>query len=222
MVEARHEILGVFGDQATADHAVRRLRDVGVAPQDVRVGDAAASVAAMKAEMREQADNTIVGPGNVGPFTKEMAKGVVVWVTVGALLGGLLVLPLGFIEFFDLPLGVRLLIAAAVGVATGSTIGFVAGGGLAAEGGYDPLAAEEGVTVAVAVPAEVASEVVRVMRSCHPLRLDLGSLEGAPVDTLATEEEGNPAVDAARKVVTGGDQTRRDQAEASRGRIDQS
>jgi len=227
MVDARHEILGVFGDQPTADTVVRRLRDVGVSPQDVRVGDPASSVAAMKAEMREEADNTIVGPGNIGPFTEEMTKGIVVWVTVGALLGGLVVLPLGFVEILDLALGVRLLIAAAVGVACGATVGFVTGGGLAAEGGYDPLAAERGVTVAVDVPTEVASEVVRVMRSGHPLRLDLGSLEGAPVDTLATDERGNPAVDAARKVAagsdqTGLDQTGLDQVEVSRDRIDRS
>jgi hypothetical protein len=204
MVDARHEILGVYPDQATADAVVGRLREVAPAGDvQVRVGGAAASVASMKAEMREEADNTIVGPGNFGPFTEEMTKGVVVWVTVGALLGGLLVLPLGFVEILDLSLATRLVIAALVGVATGATAGFVAGGGLAAGGGHDQLAAERGVAVAVDVPASIASEVVGMMRAAQPLRLDLGSLEGAPVDTFQSEARESPAVEAARKVRTG-------------------
>lgn len=206
--EARHEILGVFSDQASADGVVRRLVSAGVTPGDVRVDDAGSRVASIKAEMREQADNTIVGPGNFGPFTEEMTKGLVVWVTVGALLGGLLLLPLGFLEILSLPLVTRMVIAALVGVATGATIGFVAGGGLAAEGGYDPLAAEVGVTVAVDVPASLATDVVRIMRAADPVRLDLGSLDGSPVDTLMTQERSNPAADAARKVRAGGDMTR--------------
>jgi hypothetical protein len=211
-------ILGVFADRAAADGVVRRLRDVGVATSAVRVDEPGGRVASLKAEMREEADNTIVGPGNVGPFTKEMSKGVALWVVVGALVGAAVALPFGLISFGHLGLVTRLVIFGAVGLFTGSTIGFVAGGGLSAGGGYDPLAAEQGVTVTVDAPDSLASEVVRVMRSADPLRLDLGSLDAgaAPVDTFTTREDGDgdgdgmsPALDAVRKVRAGGDLTRR-------------
>lgn len=194
-----NEIVGVYGDRAIADGVARRVGDLGIPVSAIRVDDAGARVESMKAEMREEIDNSFIGPGNVGPFTKEMSKGIVrqttVWTVAGAVLGCLL-------AFFDWPgsdldFGARLVIAALVGAATGATIGFVWGGarGAMREPSGHNLAAERGVSVAVSAPGPKAPEVVRIMRSAKPIRLDLGSLEGDPIATIETDEERPMATD---------------------------
>ena len=188
-----HDIVGVFDDEATARRVATRIGDLGVPVSAIRVDDPGARVASLKGEMREEADNTIVGAGNVGPFTKGMTKGILTHVamwTVGfAVLGCLLALfdwPASNLEF-----GSRLIIAAIVGAVTGATIGFVWGGGWGAanEPSHGELAAERGVVVAVSAPATHATRVVEAMKAADPIRLDLGSPEGSPIDTVTTEEE---------------------------------
>ena len=194
-----NEIVGVYADPAMAESVARRVRDLGIPVSAVRVGGAGARVESMKAEMREEVDNAFIGPGNVGPFTKEMSKGVVrqtfVWTIALAIVGCLLAL-------FDWPgsdldFGTRLIIAALVGAATGATIGFVWGGarGAMREPSGHNLAAERGVPVAVAAPGAKAAEVVRIMREAQPIRLDLGSLEGEPIATIETDEVRSMATD---------------------------
>ena len=185
-----HELVGVYRDRVVADRVVREVTALGVPASSIHVDDADANVAALKGEMREEIDNTIVGAGNVGPFTKEMSKGIArqlsIWTIALALAG------LG-LALFDWPgsnleFGTRMIIGAVVGAVTGATIGFVWGGGRGAsrEPSLHKLAAERGVVVAVSAPQSVAARAVRVMRDADPIRLDLGSLEGSPVETITT------------------------------------
>lgn len=189
MASTPHEVIGVFRDleaaRAAAD-AAARVASSGRAP---RIGEAGGEVASLKAEMREEAEHTVVGPGNVGPFTKEMTKGLSAGTIVGIVVGALLALPLGLIEWADLDLGVRLVIAAAVGAAAGATVGFMAGG-FAAKGPGIPLAAERGTTVVIDVrgPEEI-ERVTEAMRRHDPIRIDLATADGDAVSTLTTEEE---------------------------------
>ena len=187
------DIVGVFGDAMIAEGVARRIVDLGIARSDVRVGSADARVESMKAEMRDEADNTIVGPGNVGPFTKEMAKGLsrqVVAYTIGfAIVGGLL----AFLDWpgTNLPFIARLPIAVIVAGVAGATAGFVRGGGAGAarEPSLHGLAAERGIAISATVPDALAADVVRVMREAQPIRLDVGSVEGTPIATIETEED---------------------------------
>lgn len=186
---ARHDVVGVFANSTVAQAVARRVVDLGVSPSSVRVDDAGARVESIRAEMREEADNTIVGPGSVGPFTREMTRGIAAYVVLGVVAGAILALPLGLISIGSLGLGVRLAIAAALGAVTGATIGFELGGGLGAKGPAEPLAAERGVAVSVGVEDSLAATVVRIMREAQPIRLDLGTIEGNPVDTITTEAD---------------------------------
>lgn len=195
-----NEIIGVFGDPTTAGRVARRLEELGIPTGAVRVGDAESRVEAVKAEMREEVDNTIVGPGSLGPFTKEMTKGAtrqgVAWTAALAVVGCLLALfdwPAS-----DLSFGSRLAIAAAVGAATGATIGFVWGGarGAMREPSGHRLAGERGVVVAAPVPGSKAAEAVAIMRGGGPIRLDIGTPEGAPVATVETDEARPMATDS--------------------------
>ncbi|HVM09366.1 MAG TPA: hypothetical protein VM345_12940 [Acidimicrobiales bacterium] len=190
-----HNVVGVYADPMIARGVARQIADLGVPQSSIAVGDAAGDVQSLKAEMREEADNTIIGPGNVGPFTKRMTKGLIrqtIGWTIGlAILGCAL-------AFFDWPasnlaFGQRLLIAAIVGAVTGATIGFVWGGarGAANEPSLHGLAAERGITLTATIPASLAPEAVRIMREAQPIRLDLGTPEGSPVETITTEEDVN-------------------------------
>jgi hypothetical protein len=184
---SEHEIIGVFRDAETASSVARHVISLGIPAADVRVGDRAAEVMALRAEMREEADNAIVGVGSVA-FTKEMTKGIVAMTVLGAIIGGLVFLPLGLWHFAALSTAARLAIAAAVGVFTGSVAGFVIGGGFGAKSPDDALAAERGIPVAIRVRDDMAAAVVRVMRDGNPIRLDLGSIEGNAIETITTEE----------------------------------
>jgi hypothetical protein len=42
--------------------------------------------------------------------------------------------------------------------------------------------------VSVSVVDSLAADVVRIMREAQPLRLDVGTVEGNPVETLDTDE----------------------------------
>ena len=189
MATDSHEVVGVFrtseAAEAAAD-AAARVASSGVAP---RIGQPGDEVASLKAEMREEMQHTTVGAGNVGPFTKEMTKGVSVGTVIGAAAGAVLALPLGLIEWEPIGLVLRLLIAAAVGAATGATVGFMAGG-FTAKGPGIPLAAERGTTVVVevATPEEI-ERVTDAMRQHDPIRIDLTTSGGDAVSTLSTEEE---------------------------------
>lgn len=190
-----NDLIAVYADPEIARGVARRITDMGVHPEAVRLGGVEARVTALKAEMREEVDNTFVGPGNMGPFTKEMTKGIVhqigLWTIALAILGGLLALfdwPASNLEF-----GARLIIAVIVGAVTGATIGFVWGGskGALEEPSGHNLAAERGVTLAVTVDAARAADVTRILQEAQPIRLDIGTPEGAPVDTISTEEDAN-------------------------------
>lgn len=187
--EQTSEVIGVFRDEgsarAAADAASRAVS--GASP---RVGVEGDEVASLKGEMREEMQHTTAGAGNVGPFTKEMTKGLGVGVIGGSIIGLVLGLGLGLIPWGNVGLGARLIIGAIVGVAAGATFGFVAGGGHAAKGPSEPLAAERGTTVSIDVrtPEEV-ERVSEAMRGHGPIRIDVATAEGDAMSTVTTEEE---------------------------------
>lgn len=202
--EASQKLVAVFTDQRAADAAVEALRGSGVADSAIEVGAALDERTALQAEMREEMEHTTAGPGNIGPFTKEMSKGLSVGTVIGIVVGVALVLPVAFFTFTDESLAIRLIIAASVGAAAGATVGFVGGGGFAAKSPNEELAAERGVTVSVTSPPESA---VEVMQRFDPIRVDI--VRGTqPVDTAATEEDdiGDGAMGRLRsRIVDGGE-----------------
>lgn len=180
------QVLGVFRDARTARAAADAA--AGVAGRPSRTGQD--EVASLQAEMREELDNSIVGAGNVGPFTKEMTKGLVIGTLLGVVVGFVVTVPLGLVPLGSIGLFPRLLIAAVVGGFAGATMGFVTGGGFGAKGPAQPMAAERGTTVSVPVAsAEEATKVAEAMRGHDPIRIDLTTAEGEPIGVVTTEEE---------------------------------
>jgi F0F1-type ATP synthase assembly protein I len=188
MPDTVNEVVAVFRNEHDAEEAARDVRSVlGRGP---RIGGRDAEVESLKSEMREELEHTIAGPGNIGPFTKEMTKGIVVGVTLGVIVGFVVTVPLGLVPFPTVGLGLRLVIAGFVGAFAGATVGFVDGGGFAAKGPLEPLAAERGTPVVIDVrtPDEVR-RATDAFRRHGAIRVDLTTADGTPVTTLTTEEE---------------------------------
>lgn len=199
---SNEKVVAVFSDERAARAAAEAARRDGIDASAIHIDSALDERSALQAEMREEMEHTMAGAGNVGPFTKEMTKGLGFGVIVGGALGVALAVPAAFMFFTEEQLVVRLVIAVFVGAVAGGTVGFVAGGGLAAKGPVEQLAAERGTTLSITGGGQAA---VDVLQRYQPIRLDV-VLDGQPVDTVATEEPevGDGAFDRLRdKVVRG-------------------
>jgi hypothetical protein len=162
-------VLGVFADQDAARRAAEAAKRAGANPSGIRVGDPNDRVTALRADMLDEVENTIMAPGNVGPFTREQAKAIVPLTFILGAIGVLIAVPFAFIEFFGLAFWARLLILAVVGGAVGSVVGFQIGGMYGARRPEERLPPEEGVTLAIDDAPERAIDVLKSMR---PLQLD--------------------------------------------------
>lgn len=80
-------------------------------------------VNALRQEQRDEVESTMVGAGNVGPFTKGMSRGIAVWVPVCTIIGALIGLALAPVVMED---GVILMVI--IGAVAGSVFGFSVGG----------------------------------------------------------------------------------------------
>lgn len=188
-------LIAVFENDQAAHAAAEAARNAGAA--DVEVGGRRDGRTALQAEMREEMEHTSAGAGNVGPFTKEMTKGLLMGTLIGGLIGGLFGIPAAFIAFGDVSLATRLVITIGVGVAAGSTFGFVMGGGLGAKGPVEELAAERGVTLSVTTDDPAVADL---LQRHHPIRLDV--VEGdQPVATVASEDDEGPVQEVRGTVV---------------------
>lgn len=213
------KIVAVYADERAASAAAEAARRIGIDAGAIHIDSALDERTALQAEMREEMEHTTAGAGNVGPFTKEMSKGLALGALVGGAIGIALAIPAAFVFFTEEQLVVRLVIAAFVGAVAGATVGFVAGGGLAAKGPAEQLAAERGTTLSITGGGRA---VVDILQRYQPIRLDV-VVDDQPVDTIATDEPdvGDGAVDRMRDKIVQGDaegdwSTLRDQEEQRR------
>jgi hypothetical protein len=200
------EFIGVYADEPAAQAAADAAVDAGADRQSLRVDAAIDEREALRSEMREESEHTIAGPGSVGPFTKEMTKGIAVGVPIATVIGAIIGLGVGLIPWANVGLVFRMITGAACGALAGAVVGFY-GGGLAAKGPAEPLAAERGTTVRIVAPLAASDAVAAALSRFSPIRLDMaGRDEWA---TVTTEEEqgsvpsGNTAETLRDRVVQG-------------------
>lgn len=79
-----YNVEAVFADPATAKSASGAVGSETGASVTIQGEDATAAV---RAEMRDELEATVVGAGNVGPFTKGMTRGLAKWVPIATLIG---------------------------------------------------------------------------------------------------------------------------------------
>lgn len=194
------QMVAVYESRAQAVRAAASAREAGAS--SVRVGHGADERLALQAEMRGEMEHTVVGPGNVGPFTRQMSKGIGAGVAVAAVVGALIALPFAAVEPFGLPLAMRLLIAAVVGGFAGATVGFMLGGGFSPRNPEAPLAGEEGTVVVAEVAGGRSDAIEAALRRIDGLiRLDV-AVAGQPVATRA-EQPDHAVTDLADPIVRG-------------------
>jgi hypothetical protein len=174
-------LVGVYDSEVVARAAARAAERAGADPADIRIDEDLDRVVSLEGEMREEMDKTIAGPGNVGPFTKEMTKGMSIGIIVGGAIGILLSLPFAAIDF-GMGVWARFVVVAAIGLFVGATAGWIIGGAFAARRPEDALAAERGVTLSAPdLPA-----VEEALSRTRPIRLDVVSADGNPVRNVTT------------------------------------
>src|ERR671918_2970285 len=99
--------------------------------------------AALRAEMRDEVEAAVVGPGNIGPFTKSMSRGIALWVPVATVIGAAIGVGLAMLPWAaGISTVARVVAGLAIGAVAGATAGFVIGGG------FRPRREEEGAELA--------------------------------------------------------------------------
>jgi hypothetical protein len=179
-------VVGVFPDEGRAREAAEAALRAGASPSVIRVGDPRVRVIALRAELTDELETTTMGPGNVGPFTKEQTRAMVPLTIIFGVVGALVALPFAAFQFGDLPTWGRLVVLGIVGATFGSLIGFQIGGMYGARRPEEPLATEQGVTVVIDVAPEPA---VDVLRSMHPLQLDALDEHGRPLGPIVLHDD---------------------------------
>src|SRR4051794_2052045 len=118
-------LLAVYPTREQAERAADAARAAGVPDDGVRVASRSDEVAALRAEMRDEINNSVVAPYAGVVANKEPAKTGLAATVTGAVVGAIVFLPLALVRIGNLAVGGRLLIAALVGAATGATAVYV-------------------------------------------------------------------------------------------------
>jgi hypothetical protein len=185
------QLLAVFRDEATAERVVVDLRDRGIA---AHVAGRDEVVASLQAEMKEETEASLIGPG-LPLHNKEMTR-TSVPITIGAsLVGGLLfgclawvidIQDVGFWQKFGLLFG--------VGVFAVGTFAYLAAGLVGARAANRPPAAQRGVTLAV---DDASQGTADVLAAHDPIRIDRRDADGA-VHAIVTEDDLHPGLETRR------------------------
>jgi hypothetical protein len=189
-----NRVVGVFRDRARAEEAAQAARHASNLRQNqIRFDAQEDQRFALRGEMREEVDHTIAGPGPVGPYTKEMTKGLVralaIWIPIGIAVA----LPIALIPIGQTSLAFRLVLWGIVGGVAAGVAALAISGGLSAKSPGVPLAAERGVTVGViAEGPDQARAVADALAKLDPIRLEAGVAE-RPTGMVAREPEDDEA-----------------------------
>lgn len=173
-IQEERTVRATYRTSAQAKRAAEQMRRQGFspsvdAPEDER--------AVLRAEMRDEVESTVVGPGNVGPFTKSMTQGIIAGVPLAAVVGAILGALIGLIEWgFGLSTEARVVLGIAIGGFGGAVVGFMVGGfgkSRMDNEGEGRLDAEAGSIVSVhATSPEEAQRVREFLETGDPVRID--------------------------------------------------
>jgi hypothetical protein len=185
MAQRRTDVIGVFPSEQRARAAADVARRAGADPSEIRIGDRGDEIRELHGQMRDEMEHTVMGPGNVGPFTKEMSAAMVPLTILFGIIGVVVALPFAAIHFGGFPVWGRMLIVGVCGGAVGAVVGFQLGGMYGARRPEEPLAVERGVTVAIDDAPQSAIDALRAM---HPIQLDTFDEHGRPLAEIVRED----------------------------------
>lgn len=178
------QVLAVLHDQETANDARGRLLAAGIDASSIRIDGGADHVPSVLAEMQSETENALISPQLGVAWPKEGLKGILGLSVAASLAVSVLCVPVMLWAAPRWPVWLNILNAVIIGVLTGGTIGIV-GGGAAARGPAEPLAAEVGVTVRV---ASTSPEVLKILEASDPIRIDIVRADGSPTREVYAEK----------------------------------
>lgn len=180
-------LLAVVPSREAAADLVRRLEDVGVPRDAVRVDQPGDVRTALEAEVQEEITQSFVAPQVGVVYPKETIKASIVlgppFVAVGAVLGAVLG---AFVPVDGWPLWLKIVLGIVTGATMGATIASIVIPAMSVKNPQDPAAAASGVTVRV---ADASEEALRILVAAEPIRLDRLGDGDRPIDTVVTEEQ---------------------------------
>lgn len=179
-------LVAVYDSENQARDAVRALERSGIDIAQVRLADERDHLSAVEGEMRSETVHAVAGPGNVGPFTKEMAGGSLLGILIGGIVGFLLALPVAILGVVDQSVMVGGVLVEVVGIVVGGTAGWIIAAAFAARRPDEPLAAEQGTTVAV----PLSQQAEQTIAATNARRVDLVDPDGHPVSVVSEREDG--------------------------------
>jgi hypothetical protein len=187
----QHNVEAIFSSEEAARAAARTLEREfeGVVTRDSEMDQRAA----LRAEMRDEVEATVVGPGNIGPFTKGMTRGIALWVPVCTVAGAVLGVVLALLPWASgMSMVWRIVAGLLIGAAAGATAGFVIGGGFRPrqeEEGAE-FASERGWVVGLHTDdLETAERAERRLREQGADRVDRADASGYPVAIRSRERD---------------------------------
>jgi hypothetical protein len=186
MAQRRTSVIGVFANEDAARRAVAAAEQGGADPAAIRIGDENDRIRELQAEMLDEVDNSVMGPGSIGPFTKEMTRAIVPLTIIFGLVGLVVALPFAAIHFGGFPLWGRLLVLGVVGGAAGSVVGFQIGGSFGGRRPEERLATERGVVVAI---DDAPPPAIDVLKAMGPIRLDAFEEHGWPIGPIVASDD---------------------------------
>lgn len=182
--QRRHELLGVYPDERTAQKVVADIR-ARLGEKGAHRGTREDRRDSLNAEMGEEMLSSVTAPQAGVVYTKEALK-TGAWMLPLCVAAGILVaLPLAFIFDAGVSTGTRLVAAIGIGAAFGATVALVLVS-LGVKRPSEPMAAERGVTVRVPDDTE---ELRNLMIGAHPIRLDVVDDRGRPIETITEEPD---------------------------------
>jgi hypothetical protein len=179
-------LVAVYDTENQARDAVRALERSGIDIAQVRLADDRDHLSAVEGEMRSETVHAVAGPGNVGPFTKEMAGGSLLGIVIGGIVGFLLALPVAVLGVVDQSVMVGGVLVEVVGIVVGATAGWIIAAAFAARRPDEPLAAEQGTTLAV----PLSQQAEQTLAATNARRVDLVEPDGHPVSVVSERDDG--------------------------------
>jgi len=177
------ELLVVYPDRERAVAAQRALIGAGVADREIHLDDEPDTIVSLRAEMHEELSRAWIVPNAGVAYPKEAARGLVVMSAIGVAVGVLAAFPLALIDFGS-TYWVRWVVFAAVGVGFGLAVALVVGPALGSPRPGELSAAVRGTLLRV---GRDTRELRELLIAEEPVRLDVVTHDGDPIDTVMTE-----------------------------------